>query len=93
MAASRDKFTKLNRITAKRQTEMRREFMEEAESGEASVKGMTRIGVGVEHGMWDAVLPRFDLWRGRMGLAVGNEGGLIGMRLRVEVVWRCPWIE
>jgi hypothetical protein len=37
---------------------------------------MTRVGVGVEHGTSDVVFPRSDLRRGRIGLAVGNVGGV-----------------
>jgi hypothetical protein len=37
---------------------------------------MTGVGVGVEGGTSDAVFPRSDLRRGRIGLAVGNVGGI-----------------
>ena len=37
---------------------------------------MTRVGVGVEGGTSDAVFPRSDLRRGRIGLVVGNVGGV-----------------
>jgi hypothetical protein len=39
-------------------------------------EGMTRVGVGVEHGVSSAVFPRSDLRRGRIGLEVGNVGGV-----------------
>ena len=37
---------------------------------------MTRVGVGAEGGTSDAVFPRSDLRRGRIGLAVDNVGGV-----------------
>ena len=37
---------------------------------------MRRVGVGVEDGTSDAGFPRSDLRRGRIGLAVGNGGGV-----------------
>jgi hypothetical protein len=37
---------------------------------------MTGVGVGAEDGTSDAVFPRSDLRRGRIGLAVGNAGGI-----------------
>ncbi len=37
---------------------------------------MTRVGVGLVLGTSDAGFPRSDLRRGRMGLAVGNVGGV-----------------
>jgi hypothetical protein len=46
----------------------------EQRRGSGGAEGMTRVGVGVAHGMSDAVLPRSDLRRGRIGLAVGNVG-------------------
>lgn len=37
---------------------------------------MTRVGVGVEDGASDAIFPRSVLRRGRIGLVVGNVGGV-----------------
>jgi hypothetical protein len=37
---------------------------------------MAGTGGGVEDGTSDAVFPRSDLRRGRIGLAVGNVGGV-----------------
>ena len=37
---------------------------------------MTRVGVGVEGGTSDAAFPRSVLRRVRIGLAVGNAGGV-----------------
>jgi hypothetical protein len=37
---------------------------------------MRRVGVGVEDGTSDAIFARSDLRRGRIGLTVGNVGGV-----------------
>ena len=37
---------------------------------------MTRVGVGVDEGTSDVVFTRSDLRRERIGLAVGNVGGV-----------------
>ena len=52
------------------------EHVEGAESGEygQGSEGMTRVGIGVEHKMLDAIFPISDLRRRRIGLVVGNLG-------------------